>query len=478
MCFTEDLESLQNVFNAIDKLLENEKKRPTVPPLSIISLHAVLLRLVRRYKYAVRDANAILEHLDCVGECDGYLKHKMDGILKNTSARGLSAVLCHTGDLVQMLLELDNRYETLVKPLAAAAVRTMPMVYDREFEYTAPVWDPYATGPGAKMDTLLSNVYGMWYTNDHFKPIDGILTWWWRPSFPMFTYNQGMFFGPTTRTTQMTCFTFADARLKLCDTHEIVHRSNKYVIFYGLSVYEPHTQELTHWSDTDRYGYRFPVMCEESGTDDNETRVSLAASISRHRNALYGIHVVKINWIDATNMKNDKLRYSKNVLYGTKHSITPLRRGPFPYDTLSSYRTWHVVLGNGCKIKVRVTYIYENSTWKSTTNYRWTLTNTDGHVEFDESAHMLQKYYGFQARSGVVHPLDRISTDAFVVANQRRIHNLEWLVNARIERPSTAGTPPIRFADKRISQLLHAIVLNSIHCRQVEYFRFDTVSSV
>lgn len=479
MSFKEDLNLLQSLLADLNAVLSDSGR--AVQPLAVLALHRTLASLVRNYKYTVRDATVMQPHF--IGAELRDHKTRTDVVCrlqKSIKTHGVYAVVCFCGDLFRMLLDLNMIFEQTIKPLARAAIVRRPtMIYDYRFTYRSIIYDENANGPIARLDRILSKAYEVWYSYD-FDTLGrhGTINLWRSQSRfltipPVYTYDQGKFFGPATRTTQMVCFRyFTEPTIQDADC--VVFRMNRFQDFVASVEYEPETQELKH--STDVYsrdsGYRFGIVCEEPYSNTGMMRVSLAASVHQYDTA-YGFHVTKTDWIDAACIRSEKMRYAS----GLRTCPTTMKYMPFPYNMYSSYKTWHIVMGNNCRLKVRVSSLHRGRVVQEN---RWTVANTDGHADFDQCCYILQEYYGFQGLGGAVHPLDRKWTDSFVAAYQHRIANLHWLVNAYAERPSYTGTPPVRIAVPQTSNLIHAMMLKAQTQRfhnTVEYLRYDTICS-
>lgn len=284
-----------------------------------------------------------------------------------------------------------------------------------------------------------------------------------------------MLFGKTTRTSQVVCFKFKNTvQVFACD--QVTCGTGKSRVLVAPVVYERDTQELRYWDyteDSEVHPMMFDIMCRSEGPTD-EIAVSLAASITMNTD-VYDMVVMKINWIDAAPMRNEQLRYSNGSL-------------TFPYDKQYSYKVWHIVMSNGCRIEVRVISFRSTNRsvrWslRNLVDQKWTLVNTDDHPGFAESAFILHQYYSFQGDLGrIIYPIERNTVAGFVSLNRLRFKNLSLLTDARIEHPPAVETHIIEErCDSRTTQLIHAMVLKSlvvVESLTIEYPRLEHVCSV
>lgn len=475
-CFNEDLQLLEDLFNEVG--LQLKKRRNAPPPLSLAAIHASLLGVFRKYRYTVRDANEMLGMNKC-GKCSQHKKRSfaMRTALKCIKSHDIVGAVCYGSDLLRLLLELEAQHEKRIKPMARIAVGTRPMTYDDNFKYRSPVCNEDAVGPNVTIDCWLDvydSVYKFQLPGD-FVANDINSTLHWRPlKCNLYRYNQGMFFGPVTRTTQMVCFAFDNVPITVYKSKHLVFRKDTFTMLNVDVVYDPDTQELK----CPDYGKefedcRFQIVCQEVAVDTNKTSLSLAASVNIHKTS-HGVSVLKIGWIDSEPICNISLSSQPHVRRD--------RQQRFPYDRWSRYATWHIVMGNNCRIKVRVTSLYGKWPIPCGKNLRWTLVNTDEHSEFDESAYVLQEYYSFQADkgAGIIYPLERTTVNGFFAANIVSSPARLLLLSARLERPSLQGTPISKFTERSTSELIQAMVLKSLIAFRVDnlqYLRLENVSS-
>lgn len=471
-CLTEDLELLHNLFNVVDSQFKASR---FVPPLVLAALRVSSMSILRKYRYTVRDANEMLGQKEC-GGCGSHVRRSsaMRSAMTSVKVHGTEGAVQYSGDFMRFLWELDRQHEKLIKPLARTAVAGRTMIYDKDFTYRSPVCNENVVGPIATIDAWLEVYDNLWLPYYYIRPILHMALSSRNPSgCTLYQYNQGMFFGDTTRTTQMACFCFDTNPVPFlvdeCD--KVVFRQDNYTVLSADLIYEPNTKELKCPDYSMEYrDISFQIVCKKVA-DTKNTSVSLAASINVYRNS-FGLLVTKIGWIDSTPIHNDALR--------VKHFLWPEWLELFPYDKWSFYQTWHIVMNNNCRIKVRVTSLRCKWFTVGSMNPRWTFVNTDQHPEFDESAYVLYEYYNFQMRSGagVIYPLDSTTVNKFVAANI--VTSARCLMNARIERPSDLGTPFTKYADQPTSQLIQAMVFKSLVDNRVERLqhpRLEHVSS-
>lgn len=355
----------------------------------------------------------------------------------------MTAVDRFAGDLMTVLLELETLYETQVRPMAEFARLHLPMVYRPDFEFRTPVYDATAAGSTALIE-------GQLCAGRTLVVVAAV---------PAQTpYNRDLYFGPTTRSTQT--LTFETRRTRIARTPAVTVRTGRFAVFAVDLQHDPSMRELV----ATRGGHRFQVLCEQVTPD--RAKLALAVSVRRRNNC--GDDQVDIDWIDAADhLRLDRLR----ILCGADDAAQ------FPYTTSAPATCWRIVMGNGCRVDVCVT---DGSTW--------TLTNADGDARFAECASLLRSYYRFQCCAAcscgdddVADPVHPLSDDRAVVAfavyaaTRRRVANLDWLVEARLESQPPPPPPPPP-ANQHMSQLLQAIALKGVGFG-VEYARFAYIST-
>lgn len=478
-CFNADFDLLKTMFKQVDSL----SKVRAVQPLLLLAMRASLLRAVGHYRYTVRDAIDVLGNNSC-GDCYRNKRRYVTArsALESMKNHGIEAAVCFGGDISRVLLELESHYEERVRPLARTAVNTRPIDYDCGFNYRSPVRNETADGPYVSVETDI-DAYNNLLFGARFEAVGGYgsaLQWHPAQGPTRCRYNQGMFFGDTTRTSQSVFFAFADSSYTVHLCGHTVYRNDRFIVLTGDVKYEPSTRELRYPDYTREFqDCRLQIVCQNAAVAAHKqnTSVSLAASANVHV-TLYGMSVLKIGWIDAEPIRNDDFYCRSNAW--SKY------RQRFPYNQLSAYLTWHIVMGDGCRIKVRVTSL--SGRWPGPgENRKWTLVNTDEHEHFEGNAYILQEYYSYQGEkgTGVIYPFERRTLEEFVAARRRWSLNpsriIDNLLHARIERPSGTGTPINRVTDRRTSQLIQAMVFRSLvddDCvESIRYKRLENVSS-
>lgn len=517
MAFCEDLELLQLLFQKVSNIPWDPV---TALPLTVQCLYESVLDLLQKYRYTARDASAALEIPTVIENYSSYFTRRstVHRVSDDFEKHGATAILVNIGDLLRVLYELDVQYESRMKRLAVEALISQPMTYDSKFRFRSKIAGFEATGPTLEFVKSLASIktplscyhykFRAWvpvkdrfsynydaklsaykyFTHGRHMQFDAegtAYSWLQMTSISSCLqsfFNGSLFFGPTTRTTQMTCFiikTGVRSSSPVTENEFVVRRYDEALTFSASLKYLPITRELQYVRSNEDPGLRLGVVCEKTSRDRRRIRVSLATSM-RLEDSPYNVRVTKLEWVDAECMDSNRLRYSSC-------ENGELELEDFPCNVGRWYKTWHVVMGNGCRLKIRVSnlrffYLDANRMRKKyrDPNAKWTVTNTENHVGFAECASMLQRYYAFQARFGRVHPLETTSVKAFIAENESNIANLDWLDSAHLERPSATGTPPARYADPHTSRLIHAMVLKELTtkwCSSVEYPRLSSVSS-
>lgn len=485
MSFEPDVERMKKMAT-LSKVLKPLIKRcsRTVAPLAVLSSRKTLETLFRNYTFAFRDALATVEavrhhsywiddatlraRIAAEEDCneDFPLILDIQSLIDTVRAHGTVAAVCCSGTLMRIACELDTRFTTFIRPLAEEAVRNLQMLYDDSFAYRAPMFDEAARKPIVRLETAFSSLHDMKTFSRNLVPTDGCRTLLVRRALPgpFCRYIQGRYFGPSTRRSRLVTFRFVDKTIRACRyARGVVERSNMFLVAKAPITDDPARGELV---SKERHSLNFEVVCEEVPTDESITRISLAAGSWLYK-TIRGIQVMEVAWIDAGHILNNSLLTASSI-----HNR--FRRG-FPYDKRLNYLTWHVVMGNGCRIKVRVSTTEDVRGCEHDTHPRWTLTNTDNHPGFNESAHLLLRYYSFQAESEkVICPLSPSTINAFIASKPGlRLH---LLYRAHVETPSATGTPATRSASRQTQQLIHAMVLKHLGLsRKVMYMRLKSI---
>lgn len=417
----------------------------SVPAQSLASQSArkSVQRLVRLYRYAVRDALEMnyvrRERSPAIDYIDHFLRAtKLEPIVK--CERCFASLDRFAGDLVGVLLELETLYETQVQPMAQLTRLTLPMLYRRDFTFRTPVRDETATGPMASVEGRLEGTVAMWDENAIYDSDETCI------------YNRGLFFAPPSRITTTVTFDTSCARIL---------NVSEQTVGYSIFTVDLHHDQTMHELLVGAGGnVRLQLLCQR--VSSNRAALALAASLRSHRN-VYGDTVVTIDWIDGVPLVVNNL--DVNVAAEL-------------YQCEYRKKCWRVIMGNGCKIDVCVTLSQDPPL------QMWTLTNDDGNETFDECASLLRNYYRFQCcttcggtdDSGV-HPLEPVSVQVFAALYAVSPFNLSWLIGARLDLEQREPLTAI-VGDRSTSQFLHVAALQGIVRklgRDVEYARFDNI---